>query len=107
MKLFGKKSCCGENCISTSIQRKESLKNEKRIKILGSGCAKCNALENTTRQAIDQLGLKLDIEHVIDFAQIASFGVMSTPALVIDGKVVSFGKVLSVEEATHILKENL
>ena len=102
MKLFKKKKscCCAENCTPENMQ-----KAEKGVKILGSGCAKCMKLEKVTRQAISELNLNLNIEHITDFAQIASYGVMSTPALVLDGKVVSFGKVLSVEEIKSILQQ--
>ena len=51
------------------------------------------------------MNLDLNVEHITDFTQIASYGVMSTPALVVNGKVVSFGKVLSVEEVKSIIKE--
>ena len=74
MKLFGKKE-------------------EQRIKILGLGCAKCMELEKTTRTAISELPFDYEIEHVTDFAEIASYGVMSTPALVFNGEVISYGKV--------------
>ena len=87
------------------MQKAENKKQEKGVKILGSGCAKCMKLEKVTRQAISELNLNLNIEHITDFAQIASYGVMSTPALVLDGKVVSFGKVLSVEEIKSILQQ--
>lgn len=68
------------------------------VKVLGSGCAKCNALEAATREALTQLGMDTTIDHVTDFAQIAAYGVMTTPALVVDGTVVSFGKVLKKDE---------
>ena len=87
------------------MQKAENKKQEKGVKILGSGCAKCVQLEKAARQAISELNLNLNIEHITDFAQIASYGVMSTPALVLDGKVVSFGKVLSVEEIKSILQQ--
>ena len=74
------------------------------IKILGSGCAKCNQLEVATRTALEQLGMDTDIDHVTDFMQIAAYGVMTTPALVVDGKVVSYGKVLKTEEVVKILQ---
>lgn len=74
------------------------------IKILGSGCAKCNALEVATIEALEQLGIDAPIDHVTDFAQIASYGVMSTPALVVNRKVVSVGKVLKPEEIVKILQ---
>lgn len=74
-----------------------------QIKILGSGCKKCLALAENTRLALEQKGLQAEMEKVTDFAQIAAFGVMSTPALVIDGKVVSAGKVLSSAEIAPLL----
>ena len=73
------------------------------IKILGSGCAKCNALEAATVAAIKELGLDAVIEHVTDFAKIAQYGVMQTPALVVDEKVKSFGRVLSKDEVKKLL----
>jgi small redox-active disulfide protein 2 len=75
------------------------------VKVLGSGCTKCNQLEAATAEALKQLNMDTSIEHVTDFAQIAAYGVMSTPALVIDGKVVSYGKVLKVDEVVKILQE--
>lgn len=73
------------------------------IKILGSGCKKCLTLGENTRVALEQKGLQADIEKITDFAQIAAYGVMSTPALVIDGKVVAVGKVLSSSEIVSLL----
>lgn len=69
-----------------------------------SSCAKRNQLEAAMVAALEQFGMTTAIEHVGDFAQIASNGVMSTPALVVDGKVVSYGKVLRTEEVVAILK---
>ena len=75
------------------------------VKVLGSGCKKCNDLENAAKEALSKLNMDTTVEHVTDFAEISAYGVMSTPALVIDGKVVSMGKVLKVEEITDILKK--
>ncbi len=114
MALFGKKdkkeettSCsCGGNCDSQSTAKAEPAKTEGAgIKVLGSGCAKCNQLEAATKAALEQLGMDTTIEHVTDFGQIAAYGVMSTPALVVDGKVVSYGKVLKTEEVIKILQK--
>lgn len=69
-----------------------------------SSCAKRNQLEAAMVAALEQFGMTTAIEHVRDFAQIASYGVMSTPALVVDGKVVSSGKVFRTEEVVAILK---
>lgn len=126
MALFGfgskKGSCCGsatsagqaggDSAVSAGGSAVESLasasfaKSEAvRIKVLGSGCAKCNALEKSVVDALGELGLDLPVGHVRDFAEIAAYGVMSTPALVIDEKVVSYGKVLSRDEAkAHLAK---
>ena len=74
------------------------------IKVLGSGCAKCNALEASVRAALTELGSDAAVDHVTDFAQIASYGVMTTPALVVDGQVVSCGRVLKKEEAKELIQ---
>lgn len=73
------------------------------IKILGSGCKKCIALGENAKAAADAAGIPAEIVKVTDYAQIAAYGVMSTPALVIDEKVVSTGKVLTVSEVTEKL----
>ena len=77
------------------------------VKVLGSGCDKCNQLEKATKEALSELRMDTAIDHVTDFAQIAAYGVMSTPALVVDGKVVSYGKVLKTEEVVAILNKTL
>lgn len=117
MALFGRRKetaepkdasacCCGGNCDCASMENAERAKAEgASVKVLGSGCAKCNALEAATRAALEQLGMDTAIEHVTDFAKIASYGVMTTPALVVDGKVVSYGKALKTEEVVAILKK--
>ncbi|AXI44916.1 thioredoxin family protein [Sulfitobacter sp. SK012] len=68
------------------------------IKILGSGCKKCVALGNNAKAAAEAVGNEFEIVKVTDFAEIAGYGVMSTPGLIIDEKLVSAGKVLTVEE---------
>lgn len=73
------------------------------LKILGTGCKKCQKLEEVVKRAVLDLGMNFSIEHVTDFSQIAAYGVISTPALVFNEEVVSFGKVLSVEDVKHIL----
>ncbi len=75
------------------------------VKVLGSGCKKCNELEVNTKSALEQLGMDTTIEHVTDFAQIAAYGVMTTPALIVDGKVLSYGKVLKKNEVVKLLQK--
>ena len=98
--------CCGGNCNAETMAEAEKAKvSGPAVKVLGSGCAKCNALETATRDALSELGMDTTIDHVTDFTQIAAYGVMTTPALVVDGKVVSFGKVLKKDEVVKILQK--
>lgn len=73
------------------------------IKILGSGCKKCVALGENAKAAATAAGKEAEIVKVTDFAEIAAFGVMSTPALVIDEQVVSAGKVLGSAEIAALI----
>jgi small redox-active disulfide protein 2 len=73
------------------------------IKVLGPGCANCKNLERATREAVDGLGLDATIEKVEDFATIMGYGVMSTPALVVDEEVVVSGRVPKVAEIRKLL----
>jgi small redox-active disulfide protein 2 len=75
-----------------------------KIEILGTGCSKCKALEEATKQAVAQSGKFVQIKKVEDIMKIVEYGVMSTPGLVIDGKVVSTGKSLSVHEIVELIK---
>jgi small redox-active disulfide protein 2 len=74
-----------------------------KIKILGTGCKKCQELENYTRMAVEALKLEADVEKVEDIKEILKYKVMSTPALVIDEKVISTGKLLTVNELKSAL----
>ena len=74
-----------------------------KIQILGSGCDKCRKLAANAKLAAEQLNLSCEIEKVEDIKQITAFGVMMTPALVVNGKVVSSGKVLTSDEIAAVL----
>lgn len=74
-----------------------------RIQILGMGCAKCEKLEERTRKAAAESGLDIQIEKVKDLQQIMAFGVMVTPALVVDGVVKVSGRVPMVDEIKKLL----
>ena len=111
MSLFGKKKeksescCCSGNYNAEAMEQAEKVRSEgENIKVLGGGCAKCHELEANTKAALEELGMDTEVELVTDFSRIAAYGVMTTPALVIDGKVVSYGKVLKKEEVINILK---
>lgn len=114
MALFGKKKadattcdcggCCDVN--AESVKQAQAAKGEgAKVKILGSGCKKCNELEANTRAALEQLGMDAAIDHITEFSQIAAYGVMTTPALVVDGKVVSYGKVLKTDAVVQLLQK--
>jgi small redox-active disulfide protein 2 len=73
------------------------------IKVLGTGCAKCKALEKATKEAIAKSGINATLTKVEDIVEIMQFGVMTTPALVIDGEIVIKGKVPTVDEISKLL----
>lgn len=77
------------------------------IKILGTGCPKCKKLEETARQAISELGIEAEVEKVTDLNAIMDYGVMMTPALVINEKVVSSGKLLSVSDVKAMINKGV
>ncbi|AFL69671.1 thioredoxin family protein [Sulfurospirillum barnesii] len=74
-----------------------------KIEILGTGCAKCQALTEATKKAVAQKGIFAEIVKVEDIMQIMNYGVTSTPALVVDGAVVSSGKLLNADEIIALL----
>lgn len=76
------------------------------IKVLGTGCSKCKTLEKSTREAVNELGIKAEVTKEEDILKIMAYGVMRTPGLVINEKVVAFGKLLSVNEIKNLISEN-
>lgn len=91
MKLFGKKE---------PVQKETG---NEAVKVLGGGCANCHALEAAAKAALAELGLPQEVGHITDFGEIAACGVMHTPALMVDGKVVASGRVLTKEEAKDLI----
>ena len=77
------------------------------IKILGSGCSNCAKLEKVTKEGIAQLGIEAQVEKVEDMQKIMSYGVMSTPAIVINGVVKLVGKVPNKAKIIEILEKEL
>ena len=75
-----------------------------KIQILGSGCTKCKLLEQHAREAVAELGIQAEIEKVTELETIIEMGVMTTPALAIDGVVKSVGRVLTKEQVASYLK---
>ncbi|HUW91677.1 MAG TPA: thioredoxin family protein [Bacteroidales bacterium] len=77
------------------------------IKILGPGCPKCKTLEKLTREVVEKSGIEATVTKVEDIVAIMNYGVMSTPALVVDEKVVLKGRIPSSEELIKILNINI
>ena len=75
-----------------------------KVQILGTGCPKCKRLVENAQAAVQELDIDAQIEKVTDINQIMSFGVMMTPALAIDGRVKSAGRVLSVDEIKQLIQ---
>lgn len=119
MGLFGKKkernteaacSCGGSaadsvnhsNASENAVQHSEAAVS---IKVLGSGCKNCQALLQNTKAAAADMNLPADIEYVTDMKEVAKYGVMSMPALVVNEQVVSMGKVLKPADVQKLLKK--
>jgi small redox-active disulfide protein 2 len=79
------------------------VKKMKKIQILGTGCPKCIKLTANAEEAAKQAGVEFEIEKVTEINKIMNYGVMMTPALVIEGQVKSVGKVLSPDEIKKLL----
>ena len=75
----------------------------KEIKVLGPGCAKCTTLYDNVKSAVAELGIDATVEKEQDIMKIMEYNVMSIPALVVDGSVLSTGKVLTIEEVKKLL----
>lgn len=107
MGLFGKKKKETAACGCAGGCNAPAVDTSRGVFVLGGGCAKCNELEAAVRAALAELGRQEEVGHVTDFVQIAALGVMTTPALLVDGKVLSSGRVLNKEEAKALLEQAL
>ena len=76
------------------------------IKILGTGCTKCKSLEQSVRDTINEMGIEADVSKVEDIMKIMEYGIMKTPGIVINEKVVSAGKLLSKDQIKELLIQN-
>lgn len=75
------------------------------IKVLGAGCKSCHELYENAKQAVNDMGLDLEVEYITDMQKVMEYGVMSMPALVVNEKVVSMGKVLKASEVMALLRK--
>ena len=104
---------CNGNCSVSETVEPENLNNccqdiQGRIcciKVLGSGCASCHALYENTQSAVKAMGISVQVEYITDLKKVMEYGVMSVPALVVNNKVVSTGKVLKTENVQKLLQK--
>lgn len=80
------------------------MSNIKTIQVLGTNCAACNSLFETTKEATRQLNIQIEVEYVTDIQKIIALGMKSAPVLVVNGEVASYGKFLNVDDVKEILK---
>lgn len=97
--------CCSMESAEEAVSECCLKANEGlcRIKVLGSGCKNCHALLENTKEAVEAMGLNIEVGYVTDIEEITKYGVMSMPALVVDEKVASMGKVLKAAEVEKLL----
>lgn len=110
---FGKKKiqscCCGcstdEQAQTMSGCCEEFGEEIHSIKVLGAGCSSCHQQYDYAKKAVKNIGLSVEVEYITDMAKVMEYGVMSIPALVINEKVVSVGKVLKTADVENLLKK--
>ena len=118
MALFGKKKeeekkapacACNSGCPTSETTEitndccPEAKDGICCIKVLGSGCASCHALYENAKEAVQKMGLSIEVEYITDLQKVMEYGVMSMPALVANEKVVSMGKVLKANDVEKLL----
>ncbi|MEG1559711.1 MAG: thioredoxin family protein [Clostridia bacterium] len=118
MALFGKRKAeekaapacaCNGNCVTTEVTQiindcyPEAKDGICCIKVLGAGCKSCHAQYENAQEAARSMGLNVEVEYITDMQKVMAYGVMSMPALVVNEKVVSMGKVLKAVEVEKLL----
>ena len=117
MSLFGKKKeeaptcCCGSAPASEATEVKATSECCGKpvdgiccVKVLGAGCKSCHELYENAKQAVKNMGLDLDVEYITDMEKVMAYGAMSMPALVVNEKVVSVGRVLKAADVEKLLQ---
>lgn len=116
MGLFGKKKeeekkaptcCCGSNAPAeeTSCCCGAPVDGICCVKVLGAGCKTCHAQYENVKAAVEALGLPVEVEYITDMEQVMTYGVMSMPAIVVNDKVVSMGKLLKAADVEKLLQK--
>ena len=109
MSLFGKKnkeekvSCCCNGDRDAGVNAVNNIKIES-IKVLGAGCKSCKQQYQNVINAAAEMGFATNIEYITDMEKVMTYGVISMPAIVINEKVASYGKVLKVKEVINLLR---
>lgn len=111
MSLFGfgkkkeeKGKCCCCGCAGKAQEKAGVTGKICSVKVLGAGCRSCHELYENVQTAVRAMGLRLEVEYVTDMEKIMGYGVMSMPAVVVNEKVVSAGRVLKAAEAEKLLR---
>lgn len=97
--------CCGRNSAEKSSENSccgEAVDGICCIKVLGAGCKSCHEQYENAKKAVEELGLSVEVEYITDMEKVMAYGVMSMPALVVNEKVVSMGKVLKPAEVIQL-----
>lgn len=120
MSLFGKKKeelkqsacCCGGNTGNETTEGKafseccgKPVEGICCIKVLGAGCKSCQQLYENVKKVVSNLGINVEVEYITDMEKVMSYGAMSMPALVVNEKVVSVGKVLKESEVVKLIND--
>jgi len=95
--------CCGGGNQETTTCCSEEVNGIRGIKVLGAGCKSCHEQFENAKKAVEELGLTVEVEYITDMEKVMSYGVMSMPAIVVNEKVVSMGKVLKPAEFIKLL----
>ena len=101
--------CCGGACKTGEAAKDEGAgRNEKAgvikgVKVLGAGCKSCHEMYENAKQAVKAMGLTVEVEYITDMPKVMEYGVMSMPAIVVNEKVVSQGKVLKAADVEKLL----
>ena len=107
MEIVPEESGCNCREGTAAAERADRETAQADILILGPGCKNCQGLEKNVKEALKKMGKEAQIAHVTDFQKIAAFGVMSTPGLVVKGKLLTSGKVLKADALVELLEKNL
>ena len=104
MSLFKKKACCCDNTAKTEPCCTKKLGEITSVKVLGAGCTSCHKQYENAKVAVKELGIAVEVEYVTDMTKIMEYGVMSMPAIVVNEKVVSMGKIMKASDVRTLLQ---